>query len=281
MNEVWINYEDRLNRVTTYIYDHLDNELDLMRLADVAALSPYHWHRVYHAVRGETIAATVKRLRLQRAAMALSQTANAIEPIATAAGYGSVQAFTRAFSETYGMPPARYREEGGHAAFVPAVGNAAGPAHEVEIRMVPMRYAIGVPHRGSFMGIGKAFTALYGRLAAANLMPPPRMVGIFESDPNAVPEAELQSVAAVFTPERQTVAPPLFAHDLYPGPYAVLRHTGPYTDMRPAYRWLYGTWLPQSGREAADAPLLEEYLNNPRNVAPTELLTDIHLPLKG
>ncbi|HLJ63418.1 MAG TPA: helix-turn-helix transcriptional regulator [Stellaceae bacterium] len=79
--------------------------------------STYHWHRIYHAVRGETIAATVKRLRLQRAAVDLAQTAKTVEAIAPRAGYGSVQAFTRAFSEAYGLPPAKYREEGSHTEF--------------------------------------------------------------------------------------------------------------------------------------------------------------------
>jgi AraC family transcriptional regulator len=60
-------YEDRLNRVVNYIYDHLDDDLDLAKLADVAAMSPYHWHRVYQAFHGESAADTVKRLRLQRA----------------------------------------------------------------------------------------------------------------------------------------------------------------------------------------------------------------------
>jgi AraC family transcriptional regulator len=44
--------------------------------------------------------------------------------------------------------------------------------------------------------------------------------------------------------------------------------------------WLYGSWLPQSGREPGDAPCLEEYLNSPRDTAPTELLSDIYLPLR-
>ena len=57
----WINYEERLNRVTAYIYEHLDDELDLIKLADIAFLSPYHFHRIYRAARGETIATTVRR----------------------------------------------------------------------------------------------------------------------------------------------------------------------------------------------------------------------------
>ena len=49
--------------------------------------------------------------------------------------------------------------------------------------------------------------------------------------------------------------------------------------MRAAYQWLYGDWLLRSGREPADAPVFEEYLNSPRDTAPTELLSDIYLPL--
>lgn len=49
--------------------------------------------------------------------------------------------------------------------------------------------------------------------------------------------------------------------------------------MRAAYQWLYGQWLVQSGFEAANSPVFEEYLNNPRGTPPEQLLTDIYLPL--
>lgn len=63
----WTDYQQRLGRVIAYVHDHLDEPLDLNRLAEVAHLSPHHWHRVCHALHGETIAATVRRLRLHRA----------------------------------------------------------------------------------------------------------------------------------------------------------------------------------------------------------------------
>jgi AraC family transcriptional regulator len=61
----------------------------------------------------------------------------------------------------------------------------------------------------------------------------------------------------------------------------VLRHKDRTAGMRGAYEFLYGTWLPQSGREPADAPCVEEYLNTPRDTAPTELISDIYLPLRA
>ncbi len=89
------NYVKRLTRVTSFIYDHLDGDLDLHALAEVAALSPYHWHRIYHAIYGETVAATVRRLRLQRAAADLARTTLPIEDIAARSGYESVASFNR------------------------------------------------------------------------------------------------------------------------------------------------------------------------------------------
>ena len=73
---------------------------------------------------------------------------------------------------------------------------------------------------------------------------------------------------------------PLAKAEIVEGPYAVLSHKGPYSDMRAAYDWLYGEWLIRSGRDPADAPIFEEYFNNPRETQPAELRTAIHLPLR-
>src|SRR5262245_13795692 len=101
-NNDWIEYGARMDRVIAHVFDHLDDELDLARLAEVACLSPYHWHRIYHAMKGETIAATVRRLRLHRASGWLANTGLPIEDIAARSGLGSVESFTRAFKAAYG-----------------------------------------------------------------------------------------------------------------------------------------------------------------------------------
>src|SRR5690554_2335366 len=62
------SYINRLDRMLDYVYAHLDDDLSFDRLAEIACLSPYHWSRIYSAMRGETIVATIRRLRLQRAA---------------------------------------------------------------------------------------------------------------------------------------------------------------------------------------------------------------------
>ena len=276
-----VDYAQRLKRVTEYIHDHLDDDLDLNRLADVACMSAFHWHRVYHAMHGETVAATVRRLRLHRAAGFIAHTAMTMSEVARKSGYDSLHSFTRAFKSVYGMPPARYRERGRHAVFessVRAAGGSGGSADfPVEIRQLPSTPAIGAPHRGPYMEIGRAFELLYGRLAAqGRLALPFRSIGVYLDDPDAVDPRDLRSWACVALANPGDDA----QFTIRGGPYAVLRYRGPYATMRGAYRWLYGDWLVRSGREAADAPVIEEYLNDPRTTAPDDLLTDIALPLR-
>lgn len=273
-----IDYQERLNRVTSFIHDHLDDDIDLGRLADIACVSAYHWHRVYHAMHGETLAATVRRLRLHRAAGFLAHTAMPIEEIAERSHYGSLHAFTRAFGSAYGMPPAEYRKNGAHAQFRAAAATSS-VSYELGVKTTPVLAAVGVDHVGSYMQIGRAFDQLYGWLGARDLLRPAmRSIAVYYDDPFAIAEEQLRSRACVVVDEPFAVETPLHRTNRG-GRHAVLRHKGPYATMRAAYQWLYGTWLPQSGEEAADAPVFEEYLNDPRDTPPAELLTDIYLPL--
>lgn len=66
------SYEDRFDLVLSYVYEHLDQPLDLIRLAEVAGMSARHWHRIFSAAFGESLPALVKRVRLQRAVALLA-----------------------------------------------------------------------------------------------------------------------------------------------------------------------------------------------------------------
>jgi len=275
----WAVYETRLRRVSNHIHEHLDEELDMDGLAEIACLSPYHWHRIYRAIYGETAAAIVKRLRLHRAAGDIVETDLGISEIAKRSGYPNVQSFNRIFKAVYGMPPARYRKEGSHTLFE-SKQRKASIMFDISIRTLKPTEVVGVSHQGSYMGIGKAFEQLFGTLYARGQgQPGQRMIGIYLDDPDVVAVDKLRSYACVETDAAQPAQAPLERRTLEGGDYAVLRHKGPYAEMHKAYTWLYGEWLPMSGRKLRDTVMFEEYLNNPRDVAPAELLTDINLPL--
>ena len=278
---IWAQYERRLRRVSAHIYEHLDGDLDLDRLSEIACLSPHHWHRIYRAVHGETLAATVRRLRLHRAAGDLVRTELSVLSIARRSGFPNLQSFNRMFKAAYGLPPARYRKEGSHTTFQSATAKDDMTMYDVTIKNLEPRKLAGVPHHGSYMAIGRAFEALFGTLFARNLAGPGmEMIGVYLDDPDLIAEENLRSFACVSLPADIPLEAPLERRDLAGGTYAVLRHKGPYADMHAAYRWLYGIWLPASHRAVRDTVMFEHYVNNPRDTPPTELITDIHLPLE-
>jgi AraC family transcriptional regulator len=281
LNYPWITYEKRLKRVTDHIHAHLDDELDLDRLAEIACMSANHWHRIYRAVLGETPAMTVKRLRLHRAAGELVTTARPIADIAKANGYPNLQSFTRIFRADYGLPPAAYRRQGKHLARLPTPGSGDETMYEVKIRRLAGKQAVGIEHSGSYMEINKAFTELFARIAAANRLQDARqMFGIYLDDPETVPVEQLRSAACAVLASGSEPPEGLKPFSTSAGDYAVLTHKGPYANLQQAYRWLYGTWLRESGREVRDEPLYEVYVNNPRDVPASELVTEICLPLR-
>ena len=273
------SYRAKMVRVVDHVHAHLDGDLSFDRLAEVACLSPYHWSRIYLAMRGETIAATIRRLRLQRAADRLANSDIDVGRIASQAGYGSPDTFKRAFRYTFGTTPDSYRESGLHSVFKASVSEST--VFPVSIVDLAERRCASIEHRGSYMKIDHAMALLFTELGARGALPSePEMIGVFFDDPDLGPEEKLRSRACMPVANFATLGAPLTETILRAGLYAKLSYTGPYAAMPAAYRWFLGVWLPSSGYEPDDAPFFEAYLNDPRTVPQSELRTDIHLPLR-
>lgn len=274
-----IDYGARVERVVTHIWENLDRPLGLERLAEVACFSPYHFHRIYRLTTGETTDQTVRRLRLHRAATSLSEGEQPLYRVARSAGYGSVEAFSRAFSNAYGKPPSQYRNQRVAESKAPGRLVAEG-RYEVTIGEQPPLRLAGLPHRGDYQKIGSAFERLYAWAGPRGLIgPDTRHVGVYYGDETGVPDDELRSFAGIsvgpgFEPEGE-----IEVVEIPAGTAAELIHKGPYAELGTAYNYLYGPWLTHSGREPANQPCIEQYLNDPRTLPPTEWLTAVRLPL--
>jgi AraC family transcriptional regulator len=267
------DYAARVERVHAYLSEHLDRDLDLDHLAGVACFSPFHFHRIYHALQGETVAESVRRMRLHRAAIDLIEGEVPIARVATRAGYGSQAAFTRAFRAAYGTPPAAYR--------VSSSGHFAGT---VTIRRSDPVAVIARRHEGDYETIGGTFERLNMTAVGRGWVgPTTRYFGLYYDDPSATPAHARRSDACLTGPPGATFDgdPDLRPLTIAGGAYAVLLHVGPYAELHRAYTWLYREWLPVSGEDPADLPCVEEYLNNPRTTPAAELRTEIWLPVQG
>nr|WP_170682100.1 AraC family transcriptional regulator [uncultured Ruegeria sp.] len=274
------SYEDRILRVLAYIHDHPAGDLSLDTLADVAAMSRFHWHRVFRAITGETCAQAVRRIRLHRAACWLVQSDKPVAQVATDIGYPNLKSFARAFSEAYGSSPAGFRKAGQCLPANPHFRTGEYPMHPVTKRTEPARRVVALPHKGAYAEIGKSFEA-FGALCESRQLWPQMgpVIGVYLDSPDDVPEDQLRSYAGA---EHRGGATPdgMEALEIPGGNTAVLTYKGPYSGIHAAYHSLFGNWLPESGEEPADRPCYEIYLNDPRDTAPEDLLTEICLPLK-
>jgi AraC family transcriptional regulator len=279
--ETLLDYGRRVARVADHIADHLDDELDVERLAGVAHFSPWHFHRIYRETTGETVADTVRRLRLHRAAVELTRDDDALERVAKRAGYGTLAAFSRAFSADYGVPPGAYRLRGRLHPPVPQRSQEPVMMYKVEIAPFDGVRLAAVTHHGDYQEVGRAFEQAIAWAAARGLLGNgTRSIGIYNDDPLTVPLKDLRSEAGLVVSDDVQIDGVVHEVKIPSMLRASVVHKGPYAELEAPYRYLFREWLPASGREAGDHPCFEEYLNNPRELPPSEWLTRVSLPLK-
>src|SRR5262245_63417925 len=99
-----------MHRVVEAIDRRLDQPLDLASLAAVAHFSPFHFHRLFAAWMGETLGDYLRRRRVETAASRLAaQPRLPVLQAALAVGFGSGEAFARAFKARFGSSPSAWR----------------------------------------------------------------------------------------------------------------------------------------------------------------------------
>ncbi len=103
------DYQERMLRVLVYIQRNLDQSPTLEELAAVAHFSPFHFHRIFRGMTGESLHAHLRRLKLEKAASILRQTDDPVLRIALDSGFESHPAFTRAFKDLMGCSPTEWR----------------------------------------------------------------------------------------------------------------------------------------------------------------------------
>jgi AraC family transcriptional regulator len=98
------------SRALWYIESHLSGDLSLDAIADVVGVSRFHLSRAFGSATGCALASYVRARRLSEAARALANGAPDILALALESGYGSHEAFTRAFRQQFGTTPEQVRE---------------------------------------------------------------------------------------------------------------------------------------------------------------------------
>lgn len=291
------DYRERMLRVLVFIQQNLDRELSLEELAGLAQFSPYHFHRIFRGMVGESLGTHIRRIRLERAAFRLRSSDDGVTRIALEAGYQSHAAFTRAFRTMTGTSPSafrarhrlprfentpsgvRYESSGGVPAFTPR--DSGGRAMEVSIQHVgPWRVAF-TRHIGPYDKCGPVWEEFLTHMGAAGYLGAGSMfIGLCHDDPDITPRDKTRYDCCVTVDEGFEPIGPIGVQTIPEGDFAVTTHHGPYDALGDTYGQLCGEWLPRSGRVIRSAPCLEVYLNSPESTEPKELLTDIYMPLE-
>ncbi len=260
----------------------------LAELASAVKMSPFHFHRVFRALTGETVGAASKRFRLARGLRLLCETDRPITDVGLEVGYNTPQNFARAFKAVTGSTPSEARNDIELASrirnlltrprFV-AMKNVSN--FDIAVVELPPIRTIGIRHVGPPAGIGAVFQRLMAWVAQSNLLPAVQAIcTVYENDAREVPPAEFRAIACAALAEPIEPGDGMEVFVLGDGPHARLVHEGPYQGLGEGYDALYGRWLPTSGRDLADRPPFEKYLNDPRVTQPDDLRTEIYLPLQ-
>ena len=275
------DYIQRINKVVAYINDHLDESLDLKTLAEVAALSEFHFHRVFKALKGESIGAHISRLRIEAAARLLRYSALSIEDIAFNIGYEAPAALSKAFKNQYGITPTQYRTNKDIYIMKKEIINPDLALKAPKIMELEPKNLIYVALTGEYgtLDYGKAYEQLWAVVKSQKLFTKGiESICVSYDDPK-ITEASLQcseiclSIHKPAHPEGEVSCKTLAG-----GKYAVFFYQGSYTHLSAVYDAAM-RWVIDSEYEIREEPTFEKYLNDSRRTPEEKLKTEVYIPI--
>jgi AraC family transcriptional regulator len=285
--ELTKTYADKIDRVCDYISEHLNDDLSVEKLSQVANFSKFHFHRQFSVYTGITVAKFILMMRLKRASYQLVFNKKIrIIDIALDANFENPESFSRTFKKMFTQTPSQFRQKPQWKSWnekysLPTIERKIKVNVEI-IKFNEAKVAV-LEHRDSPDVINDSVSRFIEWRMESKLSPvkTSKSYGVAYDDPKSVEPAKFRfdicgSVDADVAENSLGVI-----NKVIPGGRcACLRHEGAYEDMDKKVHYLYGKWLPSSGEELRDFPCFFQYLNFFPEVAEHELITTIYLPLK-
>jgi AraC family transcriptional regulator len=271
-------YARRLNRVLEHIDRHLDERLELETLARVANFSAFHFHRLFAAWMDETLGAYLRRRRLEVGALRLvAQPRLPVLQVALSVGFGSAEAFARAFKTRFGATPSAWRvdqrrkhdqaeRKPDQAMAPPAIEDGSMEkntiASTLTVRLVD-RQPVSVAYLHYVGPYGQPVSDFWLQtvapwMAENNLYGRPRY-GISHDDAGITASDKLRYDAGVEVPSDFKGTGPYMMTVVPGGKYAAGHFKGTIDEIEPAWRSMLREWLPGSGMQLDARPFFEYY----------------------
>jgi AraC family transcriptional regulator len=293
-----MRYVERVNLAIDHVVSRLGEPLRLEQVAHAAHLSPFHFHRVFQALVGVTLAEFVKRLRLERALFMMCHARrSSLTTIALGCGFSSSSDFSRSFKQRFGVPPSAFDIEGWrdahrselaammpesgqrlHLSRLPAGSNPDG--FRVKIRDLPARTVAYIRVLNPYGGAGvinavKRLMAWAQRHALAD----GQWLGYQWENPEITALEDCQYHVAVEA-ERFSPTGEVGRFRFPPMTVAQVEVRGGIDLELRALQWLFGAWLPKSGYVPDDHPCFEAWIGRPFAHGTEHFELYAHLPVR-
>lgn len=270
-----VDLRRRIHRVVDFIDENLDAELSLEHLAEIACISPYHFHRLYSRMVGQSPADTIRRLRLTRATNEIRTDGMSVTQAALTAGYGSPQAFARAYRREFGYSPTEMRIMG-------SLG-------------VTQRQALGeftIVNRPSFEMEALMYEGQRGQadVLAVDAQVYSHLLGVGDREIISVyfedlmtPLSQRFRCALCFSVERRDRLPSglnLERLKIDGGNYACIEQRGVLFDLAPHWHRFLNQVLPSFGWSVRSSPILRLIVSDRAITPPSQRLSYIYVPVE-
>jgi len=311
-------YISRINRVIDYIEKNLEQDLTLDQLAGVANFSPWHFHRIFGAIKGESLNSFIRRIRLEKAASQLVVNPDkTVTEIAYSCGFNSSASFARAFKDYFEMSASQWRDEKVKETIFcktkskncktdrkPGKDRALSNRYidlkdetwrgkmfkkedlKIEVKQLPQMNVAYVRYTGPYKGDNELFDRLYTKLCT---WAGPRdlfkehgnqMLSVYHDNPDITDEDKLRVSVCLVVPEDTKVDGDIGTMTVPGGKYAVASFELNPDEFEQAWAAVYGIWLPESGYQPADGVTFELCQNDPKDHPEGKHIVDICVPVK-
>ncbi|GAA0920387.1 AraC family transcriptional regulator [Streptomyces thermoalcalitolerans] len=277
---------ERLNQTLEHIEHHLDRHIDVAELARIATTSEYHLRRMFSALAGMPLSEYIRRRRLTVAGAEVLAGHESLLEIAVRYGYGSGEAFARAFRAMHGVGPGEARRTGAALVSQPRLtfrltveGSSSMRYRVVDkpgFNVVGLKTRVPLVHTGRNQAIIDFVRGidprLLERLEKLSDQEPRGVVAVCDDlDPSRAEGTELDYYHGVITsavaPDGTTVLP------VPAGTWAVFTTSGPAPQaIQELWRDVFTQWFPSNPYRSRPGPeILRTRLSPDRTEADAEL----------
>lgn len=306
-------YIARVNKVMDYIEHHLDEPINLNKLAEIAHFSPFHFHRIFSFLTQETPSNFIQRLRIEKAASLLLKQQNIpITDIAYQCGFSSLALFSRTFRKYFGLTAKefraidkivfvkdglRYSKNGQliskNGQVVPDlkselcnvklnqlnIKNIIFMNTKIEIKDLPETKIIYYRHTGAFDQIGQAFEKVCRWAGPRGLLAKnPNSVTVYHDDPSVTAIEKVRQSAGIIVEHDIPVDGEIGKMTIPGGKYAVGQFEINVDGFEKAWNSMCN-WLMESGYEPGESNPYELYHNDRKSNY--QFVVDICIPIKS